>query len=171
MIGEDEVTLNGPDELESFELDPQTELRPYISKGGKYGEGQQHGGRVLWTAFTVSCRRANKSVDDPKAKGRGPGFDRACERDDYSRFDFRVQLDEGGEVLVSEWQPLSRNSGGKTLPWLRALGACPPDSNTINPAEIGMSLPRSVAVEFGNPTPNKKSGGFYSGKVLNVWSL
>ena len=155
------------DELESYELDPEAEKRPYLPKAGRYGEGQPNGGKVHWIGFIASCRRASQNLAE--GEGKGPGFDRDCQKDDYSRFDFRAALDEGGEVFLTDWETLSRNSGGKTLPWLRALGVCHSDSNIINPAEIVMSLPMEICVEVVAPKKGK-DGIVRTGRLIQVFS-
>lgn len=160
-----------PEELDSFELDPDAEKRPYIEKAGRYGSGQPFGGKVLWTGFVASCRRANETIDDPKKSGKGPGFDRDCAKDDYSRFDFRITPEDGGEVMHTEWQPLARHSGGKTLPWLRALGAVEPGANTISPATIAMNLPMEIGAEFAAPRNNPKDPSqWFTGRCVGVFS-
>ena len=91
-----------------FQIDPESVKSPYLPHAGRYGSGAQHGGSVQLNNFVVSCRQ------DEKAKG--PGLNRECADDDYSRFVFEVSHPDFGKVSLFTWQPHKPNSGSKLLP-------------------------------------------------------
>lgn len=147
-----------------FQIDPDSIKRPYLPHPGRYGSGTQLGGQVQFNNFVVSCR------NDEKAKG--PGLDRDCAEDDYSRFVFEVLHPDSGKVSLFSWQPHKANSGSKLLPWLRNLGFAVTTAGEFDPDQVKASLPKECLIEVGAPRKDRNDPEkWYTGDVLAVFGL
>jgi len=147
-----------------FQIDPESVNRPYLKLGGRYGSGQPNGGRAELVNFVVSCR------DDDKANG--PGMDRECKDDNYSRFVFNVYHPDMGKVTVMTWQPHRGNSGSKLLPWLTNLGFPVTTAGEFDPDSIKSSLPKDCVIEVKGPRQDRNDKDvYYSGDVIGVYGL
>ena len=147
-----------------FQVDPDSVLRPYLKLGGRYGTGQPNGGVMRFINFVPSCRQDEKAT--------GPGLDRECEDDDYSRFMFEVIHPDMGRIIASSHQPHRANSGSKLLPWLANMGYAVTDRGEFDPDAIKTSLPRDCIGEFKAPRQDKNDREvWYTGDIIGVYGL
>lgn len=140
-------------------ISPQAEDRPYLSGGtyGPDGSGAQY--------EVAECKVVELIGQVPP--GEGPGYDRDCERNQWSKWTVRIRTHEGVMVMARGFQPNDPESGGQTLPWVRSLGVAVGEDGTFDDEDV-KNLDCLVTLK---PHRSDANGVKYTGDISKIVGL
>ena len=136
-------------------INPRASDRPYLRHAGTYGQGQEN-----------SCEVELADFDFQVDSGDGPGWDRECKKDNYSKFSFKVKHPEFGLCRLDHFEPHSEGSGSRALKFLANLGVAV-DSATGEFDDQSVA-PRACSITVGDPYIPGDGRANRSGRILNV---
>ena len=155
----------------TYRIDPESQNFPYL-RGGTYGRGCDKDCKAQLTGLVLSARDERSRNPDFE----GPGYDKTCERDDYTLFEFLVPYEPEGIISLKgsnrgEWHAHSANSGSKAIPWLVNLGVQVASNGEIDESTLP-TLPMEVGLEIGDPRPDKKDPNRkFTGYVRRIFQV
>lgn len=135
-------------------IDPKSGNFPYLRQGGKYGAGMENEAEVVVSDLDPNVTEA----------GKGPGYDKDCERGAYIMFVFRV-TEADQVVYLRDYQSTTPNSGSKALRFLESLGVPVDDAGNFDTDNV---VGKACILEVGPPGVSAKTGNPYSGRLKDV---
>lgn len=138
-------------------IDPDAGKFPYLRQGGKYGPGMENEAEVV----------VSDIVPDVSEDGKGPGYDKDCERGPYILFTFKV-TEADQVVYLRSYQTTKANTGSKALRFLESLGVPTDDAGNFDTDNV---VGKECIIEVGPPGVSKTTGNPYSGNIKDVIGL
>lgn len=135
-------------------IDPQSGAFPYLHNGGKYGPGMENPAEVVVSDFDPNVTEA----------GKGPGYDRDCERGTYVMFVFKV-TETDQVVYVRDYQSTKANTGSKALRFLESLGVPVDDAGNFDSDNV---VGKECIIEVGPSGVSANTGNPYTGRIKDV---
>lgn len=126
--------------------------------GGWHGRGQAHEATVKVLAYTHDVE-----------SGKGPNWDKSCDRGSYAKFTFEIDSPTNGRKLKDAFCEKAANSGSKLMPWLTNLGMQFDDQGNMLLDPQSAIVGKDCAIELKDARQDKQDTEVYwDGEVKEV---